>query len=474
MNQPLRISSAASLIVLGSMIAGCAGPQAEYGAATHFGGKADADTALATRALAALNSNNIPMAIDFAERAVAKTPNDAGFRALLGNAYFAAGRFHSAESAYRDALTLYPEQPQVLLKLALVEIAQGKNNQAVAVLNAGRGILDASNYGLALALAGRPTAAIAVLEPAARDKDAGPTVRQNLALAHALAGDWTEARTIAAQDVPAGQLDGRMQQWMQLAKPKHASDQVASLVGVTPAVVDAGQPVQLALNKADTQPAQAVAAAPPATPAVKAAQPSAKVASVTQPAPAAPVAVATIAASHTVAAAPAPQIGAPAMAAAPVHVASQPLVAHPAPVAPAPTIASMAASVVSTAKAVLASVVPYSHPAIAKPVKPHVVAAVARPRGGKSETVVQLGAYGSPARVLAAWNGASHKYAALKAYLPMSARFASPKGTFYRLSVSGFGSVREADAFCAALRGEGGKCFVRNFAGDAPVQYASR
>ena len=104
----------------------------------------------------------------------------------------------------------------------------------------------------------------------------------------------------------------------------------------------------------------------------------------------------------------------------------------------------------------------------------NLAAAVARTRGGKSETVVQLGAYGSPERVLAAWNGASHKYAALKAYLPMSARFASPKGTFYRLSVSGFGSVREADDFCATLRREGGKCFVRNLAGDAPVQYASR
>ena len=87
---------------------------------------------------------------------------------------------------------------------------------------------------------------------------------------------------------------------------------------------------------------------------------------------------------------------------------------------------------------------------------------------------MQLGAYNSADRVLAGWNRQTHKYDVLKAYLPMSARFASPKGTFYRLSVSGFGSVREADAFCAALRGEGGKCFVRNFAGDAPVQYASR
>ena len=222
------------------------------GSRTQFGGNQVGDVGLATRALAALNSNNVPMAIDYAERAVAKTPNDAGFRTLLGNAYFAGGRFRSAESAYRDSLTIYPEQPQIVLKLALVQIAQGKNRQAVGFLAQNRGSLNISDYGLALALAGRPIEAVAVLDRRPASKDADATVRQNLALAHALAGEWDEARVIASQDVPAGQLDGRIQQWMKLASPKSAADQVASLVGVTPAASDAGQPVQLALNKTDT------------------------------------------------------------------------------------------------------------------------------------------------------------------------------------------------------------------------------
>src|SRR6201995_4350570 len=179
MNQPLRFSSAASLIVLGSMIAACAGPQGHAGTASYFGGKANVDMGYATRALAALNSNNVPLAVDLAERAVAKTPHDAGFRALLGSAYFAAGRFHSAESAYLDALTLYPSQPQVVLKLALVQIAQGKNSEAVVNLKANRDILDASDFGLAIALAGHPAEAIAVLEHAARETNADATVRQN-------------------------------------------------------------------------------------------------------------------------------------------------------------------------------------------------------------------------------------------------------------------------------------------------------
>jgi hypothetical protein len=56
----------------------------------------------------------------------------------------------------------------------------------------------------------------------------------------------------------------------------------------------------------------------------------------------------------------------------------------------------------------------------------------------------------------------------------MSARFASPKGTFYRLSVRGFNSVGEAESLCNALRRSGGACFVRNVAGDAPVNIAMR
>ena len=446
MNQPLRTTSAVSIVILSSMIAGCAAPSAHMGAATHFGGKADGDVGLASRALAALNSNNVPLAIELAERAVAKSPNDAGFRALLGNAYFAGGRFRSAEGAYRDSLSVYPNQPQVVLKLALVEIALGKNNEAVAFLNEGRGVLDASDYGLALALAGRPSEAIAVLEPAARQQGADATVRQNLALAHALAGDWNEARTIAAQDVPANQLDSRMQQWMHLAKPAHASDQVAQLVGVTPAAIDAGQPVQLALNKSDTRVAE-VAPVPSVAPAPK------KLAQ----APAQPVVAAAVPAA-------APLAPAPVVAVA------------PAPPPARPTLATLASTAVTEAKAVFASILPHSEAPAPKPVKPHrsaAIAATAQHRG-KSPVVVQLGAFQSPGSVLTAWNGAAHKYGALKAYLPTSARFASPKGTFYRLSVRGFDSLGEANSLCNSLRRKGGSCFVRNFAGDAPVQYASR
>jgi Flp pilus assembly protein TadD len=450
MSRPIRFGSAISLIALSSMLASCATPQ--HSAVREV--KPVGNVGLATRALAALNSNDIPMAIDFGERAVAKSPNDAGFRALLGNVYFAAGRFASAESAYKDSLTIYSNQPQVVLKLVLVQIAQGKKDEAVAYLQAAQVVINPADFGLALALAGRPAEAIPMLEAAAREDGADARVRQNLALAYALSGDWTEARTIAAQDVPANQLDARIQQWMQLASPKRSSDQVASLVGVTPAVVDQGQPVQLALSKGDTQMARA-APAPVASPAPRLAEAA--------PAPASVV--------------PQPQVPQAAPAPAPQFAEA----VAPAPPPPRATVATEASDPAPVATMLIAAA-EHAKEAVSSfftrtpaPAKPRRVAAAPRAvRSGKSSAVVQIGAYSSAQRVAVAWNGAAHRYGALKAYAPMSARFAGPTGTFYRLSVKGFASAGEARALCAQLRRAGGKCFVRNFAGDAPVQYASR
>ena len=56
----------------------------------------------------------------------------------------------------------------------------------------------------------------------------------------------------------------------------------------------------------------------------------------------------------------------------------------------------------------------------------------------------------------------------------MSAKFRSPKGLVYRLSVKGFANSREATALCSSLKRAGGSCFVRNVAGDSPAQFASR
>jgi Flp pilus assembly protein TadD len=440
MTKPIRFASAISLVALASAIASCASPQSRV--SSGFGGPAKGEVGLATRALAALNSNDYATAISFAERAVEKTPDDAGFRALLGNAYFAGGRFASAEAAFKDSLSIYSNQPQVVLKLALVEIAQGKNDEAANFLAAGSNVLDPADYGLALALAGRPADAIAVLNPAARQTGADARVRQNLALAYAFAGDWTQARTIAGQDVPGDKLDARMHQWMQMAKPVHASDQVAALTGVTPAASDPGQPVRLALHKTDSRLA---AVTPPAALAPQAVvAPLAPLQAAVEPAPAAPPPVA--------------QVYEPA----PVRVAHA-AIAPKAPAAVAsftPSIAPAPPPARQTAQVRRASARPAARNAVF--------------RRGNSQAVVQLGAYANPQRVATAWAAAAKRYAAVRGYSPVSARFDSAKGPVDRLSLKGFASDRDARLLCESLRQSGGSCFVRNVAGDAPVQFAWR
>ncbi|GAA4739263.1 hypothetical protein GCM10023264_00240 [Sphingomonas daechungensis] len=406
--------------------------------------KGKANMAYALRAQMAIDSNDYASAVGLAESAVEASPQDANVRGLLGNAYFGAGRFASAEAAYGDSLSLAAMQPSVILKRALVQIAQGKNDEAISLLQQSQSIVDPADYGLALALAGRSADAVQILDVAARANGADARVRQNLALALGLSGDWNNARIVASQDLPADQVDARVQQWMSLAKPAHAYDQVAALTGVTPSVVgDPGQPVRLALNgSSNTRVAQAAAAPAPV-----------------QVAEAAPVPNA-------------PYYSTPV---------SQPDELAPAP-APAPVVEqreaiAVAAAVSPEAPAAFAMMSSNFAPK-AKPAKAKKAAAPARPAlasaSGKSKAVVQIGAYSSEARVSAAWAQLSKKYPGLRKYSPMVARFDGPKGTVWRLSIRGFGSQSEAASSCSALRGKGGTCFVRGVAGDSPVQFASR
>ena len=448
MSKSLRYGSALSAIALASVIAGCATPASR--STTSFGGKeARGDIGLAMRALAALNDNDFATALGLAERAVEKSPNDAGFRALLGNIYFGSGRFASAQAAYRDSLALVGDQPQVVLKLALVEIAQGRNGEALAVLGEARGMLEPADYGLAMALAGRPQEAAGLLEVAARQPGADARLRQNLALAYALSGNWEAARTIAAQDVSADLLDARIQEWMAFAKPRTASDQVAALTGVKPVASDPGQPVRLALRGTSTRSAQAAAAV----------KPPQQVAAYYAPPPVP---------EHAYA----PQFD--QRPSAPAFEPAQAAVVEAAAPAPAPAFVETAPefepAFVEPKRAARPKALSASFTAKLKPARP----ASFERRGGNSSAVVQLGAYGSPQRVAAAWNAASKRHSVLRGYSPMSARFNGPKGVVYRLSVKGFSGPSEAKSLCESVRRAGGSCFVRSVAGDAPVRLASR
>ena len=446
MNRQVRFGTTLSALAIAAVLSGCAANQSRE---SIFGSKVDrSNIGLATRAQAALASNQHALAVELAEKAVENTPNDAGFRGLLGNCYFAAGRFASAETAYRDSLTLIPAQPQVILKLALVEIAQGKTAQALGVLESARDALEPADYGLAIALAGRAADAVAVLNQAARTNFADARVRQNLALAYGLSGDWMMARTVAEQDVPPEQVDSRIQQWMAMATPSKASDQVAALTGVTPAAADPGQPTRLALNRAP-QPSEAFAEVV-----------------IPQAEPQQPVA-------EEIVAAPPPLLPEP-MPAAVVEAAPAPVVveAVQALIEPQPAEVPVVQAAAELPTRFEAPAQAADYVGITDTVRR--AAAKARRSSGRSNSVVQLGAYRSPDRVTVAWNQIAKRYPALRDYTPMRAKFSGPNGTVWRLSIKGFASRSEAVDRCEKLQGRGGNCFVRTVAGDAPVQFASR
>jgi Flp pilus assembly protein TadD len=220
----------------------------------------------ADEARAAIGESRFETAVAQAELAVTLSPRSAEHRALLGQAYMKAGRFASAEQSFRDAITLGPAPGRTMLNLALAEIALGRKEAAQSTLAQARGAVADADYGLALALAGDTKGAVAVLEGAARAQGAGPKTRQNLALAYALDGRWREAQTVAAQDVPADELPARLAKWAQFAKPAQPNEQVASLLGVTPAA-DPGLPTRLALAPAAPEPVALAAAGPQVLPA---------------------------------------------------------------------------------------------------------------------------------------------------------------------------------------------------------------
>lgn len=472
MTKNVTLKVAASTLVLGLTMVGCKPATGNFRPAAASAATAKSDAAAGKvhqEALAAVQKGDLPGALALAERAVELSPRDAGYRMLLGDLYLKSGRFLSAENAFTDVLSLFNgDNSRVALSLALAQIAQGKSVEAIARLDTVADTVPA-DAGLAYALAGQPKRAIELLEPAARAAGANGRVRQNLALAYAVAGDWQKARVTAAQDLSAEEVGKRMQQWASFADPTAVHLQVATLLGTKP-VQDSGQPVRLALAPAaPAQPVYVEAQAPAVEPqaAVTVAE-----APVQAPAPV-PAAAEAAAEEADVAFAYAPPEHADAFA-APVAVD---LVEVPASVAskPAATVsgAQFAAAVTSLVKApepILKAVVPVA----SAPVRAFVPQkAVKKVRSGQGRYVVQIGAYRSAGQVEKAWSQAVRRYRFANA--PMSTTVNIPgKGTFHRLAVSGFATPAEAGRACQAIRGNGGTCFVRANAGDAPVQWASR
>lgn len=386
----------------------------------------------ATSAERALAKDKPGEAVDAAEEAVAAAPRDAGYRMLLGRAYLEDGRFRSAATSFSDALTLDPDRSGAALSLALTRLGLGDRDGARDILDAHAQAIAPGDRGLALALAGDPAAGVALLEEAVRNGGADAKTRQNLALSYALAGRWAEAKLMASYDLDPQTVARRLLDWSRYTGEGQAVAQVSALLGVQPRD-DAGQPTRLALNiPAETAPVRMAEAAPP---------------------PPAPVAMTEAQVMDT----PAAQVAA---------------VTEEAKAVFTPPAKSGPAIVFAPRSEIVQAVAPKRQTWIAKPAARVQSAAFTQPSGGRF--VVQIGAFSSRAVAEDGWARAVRRVGAFSDMTPSTAVFQKDGATFYRLSVGGFGTRANAATFCERFRARGGQCFVREQAGDAPLQWAAR
>lgn len=460
----------------------------------------------------AISENRMVDAVALLEQAVTLAPRDAGYRLLLADSYMKSGRFQSAETTYGDVVSLDPAQPRAGIGRALMQVVNGRQQDAVAQLETLNGVAAPADLGLAWALAGVPQRAVDVLEPAARSLGATPRVRQNLALAYAFGGDWERARTIASQDIAPNEIANRMSQWAALAHRAGSPEPVMAMLGVTP-VQDAGQPVRIALALPGGERSSAIgfAEARPVAPVqVASATPVAAPVSATADANAEIIPMPTDA--------PTAQVPAEAPVSAPVRLASVEPVAVPVPVqaaAPEPVdIAAVAedsdADDDSSDWGVDDSgsvALPAAEPAAEQvPVRVRYAAAaqeLVRPdpvvmrvanrtvraaapaarrtasgmlpgkRAGGGEFVVQLGSFSSAANADRAWQSYQERFG-LRAERPVTMTIDLQGRLYHRVAVSGFEKRADANRACNSVKARGGECFVRNAAGDSSIDWAAR
>lgn len=390
--------------------------------------------AWAKKAEQAISKGKTDRALTFAELAVEADMQNRDYRGLLARIYMSQGRFVAAERTLMDVMELGQVDPRTVISLSLARIAQGNVDSAISLVEANRSIVPVSDYALTLALAGRAGDAIVILTDAIRTDNATARTRQNLALAYALDGRWREARVMASQDMAQTQVNERIAEWAQFARPEAYTMRVAGLLKVRPNMGDTGQPVRLALNS--VAPVGLAQAEIPAAPMEFAA-----------PAPAVELA----------AVGPAPVADSVGFAAVETEVK----IAEAAPVAPA-FEAPLIKAAVGPAKT-----------SSAAPVKLALADVPAsKPSAVSGTHLVQLGAFSSAANAQAAWNKLSKRYGVLNGFESASSTVTVNGKKLIRLAASGFGNASTAYAACQQIKSQGGVCLVRNSGGGAPVRMA--
>ncbi len=430
-----RLALVATTAIAGLALAGCTtttAPRAEVS----FG---QAQTALA--------KGEVTKAIQHAEAAVLAEPRNPGFRALLGAAYLEAGRFQAAATSFGDALDLGDENPRTVLSFALAKIALGDSRAAVSVLDDNAQIIDPADLGLALALAGQPERGVHVLINAVRSaEEATPKLRQNLAYTSALAGNWRAARVMAAEDVPADQLEARLSQWAAMSAPDMAQQRIASLLDVRP-VADGGQPQHLALANFPEQAVMVAEAAAQGDSGFDVAGEPVEVASAqSSPAFSAAFAAPQAAPQPAIETVPVP---ASTAAAGPRYV-SNPVVQQLSGAARPRVAAAPAAT--AAPRVAAASQRRMAAPATATP-------AAAPAQKGPATHLVQLGSYDNKAEATRGWSALQAKFPQLKDRQPVITEAVVNGRTFWRVAAEGF-TAQSAKAMCGTIKSQGRGCFA--------------
>ena len=191
-----------------------------------------------------LASGATSAALQIAGSVVAQHPNDAEALIRLASAQSEAGEDEAAENSFRRALhsdcdslpaqfglarlhlksdpaqasqeltelsARAPDNPRVLTDLGVAYDLTARHGEAQAVyrqaLALSPGLVSAQvDLGLSLALSNHVDQALAILGPIAQSSDAPPKVRQDYAIAVALAGRTEDAQTILKQDLPTEQV----------------------------------------------------------------------------------------------------------------------------------------------------------------------------------------------------------------------------------------------------------------------------
>ena len=171
---------------------------AEAANAYQQGLKIDYDRPLVVKRFMALNAAGDKQPEGVLRDWLAKHPDDAATRMLLGQYYLDHSQNKLAGEQYEQVLKAYPTNVDALNNLAWIYTGQhdpralGLAEKAYKLAPASPGVMD--TYGWALIAHDQPKAALPILEKAVKAAPKTPTIQYHLAVAQARSGDRAGAR----------------------------------------------------------------------------------------------------------------------------------------------------------------------------------------------------------------------------------------------------------------------------------------